>query len=74
VSEDEVGRPIRHTCDPEQLADYFGKNPASANYMTPVFFRADVLQKYYDNPVLYEIQSGYLRCGALWRLHIDNYD
>jgi hypothetical protein len=37
-----------------------------------VHFRRDVLAKYYDNPELYSIEDGYLRCASLWGLRIDN--
>lgn len=66
------GNPILHTCDPEKLADYFGKNRGEPHYLTPVFFRLEVLQKYYANPEKYSVEDGYLRCGALWGLRLDN--
>lgn len=66
------GRPIRHTCNPEMLADYFGKNPHAPNYVTPVFFRNEVLSKYYADAGKYSVEDGYLRCGGLWGLRMDN--
>lgn len=72
IGNDEKGTPIKHTCDPEELSNYFGKNPGSPNYLTPVFFRAEVLSKYYFQPQKYTVQDGYLRCGGLWGVHIDN--
>jgi hypothetical protein len=72
IGEDENGREIRHTCDPDKLANYFGANPDSAHYLTPVFFRRDVLLKYYEEPEKYSIDDGYLSCAHLWGLHIDN--
>lgn len=72
IGEDEQGRHIMHTCDPDALADYFGKNPGSPHYLTPVHFRKEVLQKYYAKPELYSVEDGYLRCAALWGLQMDN--
>ena len=66
------GKPVHYTCDPEKLANYFGKNPDAPNYFTPVFFRAEVLAKYYAEPGKYLIEDGYLRCGSLWELRMDN--
>lgn len=72
IGEDEQGRPIKFTCDPEHLANYFGKNPDAPHYLTPVHFRRDVLAKYYDSPELYSVEDGYLRCAGLWGVQIDN--
>ena len=66
------GKPVRHTCDPDKLANYFGKNPDAPHYFTPVFFRAEVLAKYYAEPGKYLVEDGYLRCGSLWELRMDN--
>jgi len=46
IGTDPAGKPVRHTCDPEQLANYFGANPDAPHYLTSVFFRAEVLSKY----------------------------
>lgn len=60
------------TSDPDRLADYFGKNPDNPRYLTPVHFRKDVLKKYLEKPSLYSIEDGYLRCGSMWGLRMDN--
>jgi hypothetical protein len=73
IDADASGNLIRHSCDPDKLANYFGKNPDDAPYyLTPVFFRAEVLSKYYANPSKYSVEDGYLRCGGLWGVQIDN--
>lgn len=66
------GSPVLHMCDPEQLANYFGKNPSAPHYLTPVHFRPEVLQKYFGDPEKYSVEDGYLRCGSLWGLRLDN--
>lgn len=66
------GDPLEHTCDPDELANYFGANPEAPHYLTPVFFRQEVLGKYYAEPRRYEVSDGHLSCGDLWGLHIDN--
>jgi hypothetical protein len=68
----EDGQVVKHTCDPEQLANYFGKNPDSPHYLTPVFFQRDVLNRYYENPERFTIVDGQMYCGGLWRLRMDN--
>jgi hypothetical protein len=72
IDSDAQGRPIKHTCDPGKLANYFGANPDSPHYLTPVFFRTEVLSKYYADPQKYSVEDGYLRCGGLWGVRIDN--
>lgn len=58
IDVDEYGNPIEHTCNPKKLSD--------SEYLTPVFFRREVLKKYYDNPSKYKIGDGYIRCCNLW--------
>lgn len=72
IGTDAQGRPLKHTCDPDKLANYFGKNPQAPHYLTPVFFRPEVLAKYYADPQKYTVEDGYLRCGGLWGLQMDN--
>lgn len=70
---DEDDNEIRSTCDPSQLADYFGGNPDARHYLTPVQFRKAVLDKYYNEPGKYEIDDSRLACAGLWGLTIDNH-
>jgi len=72
IAMDRNGEPIRHSCDPEVLDNYFDKNPGAPHYLTPVFFRKDVLQKYYTHPEKYSVEDGLVRCSGLWILRIDN--
>ena len=72
IREDDVGRQIMSTCDPGQLANYFGANPDAPRYLTPVWFRREVLQKYYADTGKYEVTDGRLSCGGVWGVHIDN--
>ncbi len=66
------GNSVRHTCDPNKLANYFGRNLGAPRDLTPVYFRAEVLAKYYAEPEKYSVEDGYLCCGGLWELPIDN--
>lgn len=72
IGVDEVGDDIRYTCNPDALANYFGANPDAPNYLTPVHFRREVLQKYYEQPELYTVADGNLTCASLWSLRLDN--
>lgn len=66
------GQEVAFTCNPEALSDYFGKNPGSPHFLTPVHFRKEVLQKYLARPSIFAIDDGYLACGGLWGLRMDN--
>ncbi len=68
----EYGEEITYTSNPNELNDYFGKNPKAPHYLTPVFFKREVLNKYYNEPNKYEVSDGYIRCGNLWGLRLDN--
>ena len=72
IAEDEYGKPVMFTCDPDLLANYFGANPDAPHYLTPVHFRKEVLQKYYAKPELYSVEDGRLWCARLWSVQIDN--
>jgi len=70
---DDDGDIVRYTCDPDKLANYFGKNPEAPQYLTHVFFKREVLQKYYGNSEVYSVEDSYLRCGSMWGLRMDNH-
>ena len=72
VDEDEYGKPVKHTCNPDHLRNYFGKNPDAPHYLTSVFFNREVLQRYYDDSELYTVSDGYLSCSHMWGVKIDN--
>ena len=74
VGEDEAGVQIKFTCNPDLLANYFGANPDAPHYLTPVFFKPEVMRKYYDDSSLYSVGDGSLSCARKWRVSIDNGD
>jgi hypothetical protein len=60
------------TCEEERLGNYFGKNPDAPLFVNPVFFKKEVLDKYYSQPSKYSVTDGYLSCKGLWGIRIDN--
>lgn len=72
IGVDENGKERLFTCNEEHLANYFGKNPDSPHYLTPILFKRDVMLKYYSQPSKYIINDGHLTCGGMWSLPIDN--
>jgi hypothetical protein len=73
INVNQNGDKILHTSNPGKLADYFGANPGSPQFLTPVQFSKQVLDKYYQQPSKYSVESGVLRCGSLWIMYIDNH-
>lgn len=70
---DENGDEIIHTSDPDTLANFFGANLGAPRYLTPVHFRKQVLDKYYQQPSKYTVEDSLLRCGSLWYMQIDTH-
>ena len=70
---DESGEEITYTSDPDDLANNFGANPDAPHYLTPVHFRKQVLDKYYQQPGKYAVEDSILRCGYLWSMDLDNH-
>lgn len=70
----ETGDEKSFTCEEDKLANNFGKNKDSPNYLTPISFRKDVLKKYYDKPNQYSVSDGYLECEGFWFMRIDIQD
>lgn len=71
IGEDEFGETVSWTCSPESLRNSYGKNPDTPHYYTPVYFKPEVLLRYYDDDK-YEIKEGYLSCEQLWEVGLDN--
>lgn len=66
------GDEVIFTCDDDKLANYFGKNPSTPHFLTPVLFRRDVLGKYYGDARRYSVEDSHITCGGLWSVRIDN--
>ncbi|MGC6413057.1 MAG: hypothetical protein ACON4F_09585 [Candidatus Puniceispirillaceae bacterium] len=70
VGIDEHGEDITFGSNPAYLADFFGANPESPNFLTPTQFRKEVLTKYYNHPERYRVDQGLVRSGS-WSLRAD---
>lgn len=73
IDVDECGDEITHTANPDALGNFFGANPEAPQYLTPVHFRKEVLDKYYQQPGKYSVDDSALGCGNLWCMYIDNH-
>ncbi|MBI3850224.1 MAG: hypothetical protein HY298_08030 [Verrucomicrobia bacterium] len=66
VGYNKQGAAITQTSDPK-AADKDARHA-----LQPVFFRRGVLARYFAEPTKFSVEDGYLRCGGLWGLRIDN--
>lgn len=69
---DDEGEPMSHSCKKKTLSNYFVANGDNSLEMTPIFFKKEVLDKYYSNPNKYTVSDGAVGCEGSWSLHIDN--
>lgn len=58
------------TCNEDELSNYF-IDKGKPHFLPPVFFKREVLKRYYDNPSKYSVNARYLSCLGLWGLPID---
>ncbi|MCE9598389.1 MAG: hypothetical protein K8S54_10515 [Spirochaetia bacterium] len=72
IGYDDSGNILEHTSNEEALSNYFGKNQGAPHYLTPVYFRTDVLKKYFDTPNKYIVHDGRIECMGFWSLRLDN--
>ncbi|MFH1311433.1 MAG: hypothetical protein ABIH65_03450 [Nanoarchaeota archaeon] len=69
---DSSGNKTKHNCDKSKLANLHGANPNAPQFLTPVFFDKEVLDRYYNKPSEYSIQDGALFFGIKWMVRLDN--
>ena len=71
IGRDSNCKDLYYTCNPEKLGNFLVNNPNIPDYLTPVFFRKEVLDKYRKDD-RYSLEKGILRFGTIWALYIDN--
>ncbi|MFH1162176.1 MAG: hypothetical protein V1696_02785 [Candidatus Jorgensenbacteria bacterium] len=64
IGVDEDGKEITCNCN----TDY----QDSPGFLTPVFFKREVLKKYYDNPDKYSVEDGHIKRDGFWGLRALN--
>lgn len=68
--DDETGEILKFTCNPDEVSNYFGKNPDAPHYLTPVHFDARVLDRYIDEPDRYSVSTTRLAGLDMWSISI----
>ena len=73
ITIDDNGNEIVFTSNPDELSNEFSPQKDIPKYLTPIFFKKEVLDKYYNQPSKYSIDASILSCGSLWSMQIDNH-
>ena len=71
VGADEDGNEIFISCDEYRIPNLFTRQGDEPYSLSPIFFKRDVLSKYFQAVEKYSVQDGYLS-GPTWGMRIDN--
>lgn len=71
IGTDENGENKTFGCNPKYLANRFEVNSNNLKFLTPIHFKKQVLDKYYDEPEKYSVGQGSVRCDGHWLLRAD---
>lgn len=71
VGADEDGNEIFMSCDEYRIPNLFTRQGDEPYSLSPIFFKRDVLSKYFQAVEKYSVQDGYLS-GPTWGIRIDN--
>ena len=58
---DDNGNRIEESCDKES-------ENSTGHFLTPIFFKKEILDKYYNKPSFYKIEDGEIYCLDLWSI------
>ncbi|PHR46402.1 MAG: hypothetical protein COA32_11145 [Fluviicola sp.] len=64
------GKEIRSTCNPDALSNYF-TDKGTPHFLTPVYFKREMLQKYYSEPKKYTTSEVLVEYLNIWGIQID---
>ncbi|AZJ35621.1 hypothetical protein [Tenacibaculum singaporense] len=70
IGRDENGKEIKSTCQPNKLSSYF-EDKGTPHFLTPVYFKRELLQKYYSEPKKYDTSENSIKYLIFWRIEID---
>jgi hypothetical protein len=70
IDRDDQGKDIESTCNQDELSNYF-TDRGTPHFLTPTFFKREVLFKYYQEPSRYTVSDSGVACLDLWHVPID---
>lgn len=72
-AEEPKDKQVEFIIEIDENGDEVVAQPNDVDYLTPVHFRKQVLDKYYQQPSKYSVKDAILYCGNLWSIYIDNH-
>lgn len=66
-----TGDEIKASCEENQLENLFQHDTGFPSTLTPVYFKKEVLDDYYNNPARYSVRDGIVD-SERWSLRVDN--
>jgi len=70
IGRDNNGYLMESTCNENELSNYF-VDRGTPHILTPIYFRKEILTKYYQEPRRYTVDSSRISCLDLWSIPID---
>lgn len=64
------GKDLLYSCEEDRLSSYF-HDKGAPHFLTPIYFKKNVLSKYYAESKKYTVDSRHLKCLNLWSIDID---
>lgn len=62
------GKEVTYTCNEDKLGNFFGANEGAPQFLTPVYFTKDVLDRYTNNPEQYNVADDHIMFLNIWSL------
>jgi hypothetical protein len=66
----QTGQALKHTINPDELGTYYDNDDSKLHYLTPAYFKREVLQPYASEPGKYRLTVNRLSCLNLWGVDI----
>ncbi len=73
IGTDSRGADVVFSSNPENLANFFGSNPENPSYLKPIFFRKEILLRYFGDPEKFTVHDGLIERNGNWILRVDNH-
>ena len=70
IGRNEKGKEVKETSNPNLLSSYH-IDKGKPHFLTPVFFKKELLQKYYSEPSKYTVSEQSIEYLSIWRIEID---
>lgn len=70
IGRDKNGKEVMSNCNPKILSSYF-TDTGNAHFLTPVYFKREVMQKYFAEPKKYAVSESLVEYLNIWSIQTD---